>query len=54
MEPRIPVITLGVADLARSHRFCRKGLGLPATRKPEDGGYRGYLTGPDGYVWEVF
>jgi len=37
MEPRISLITLGVADLARSYRFYREGLGLPTTRKPEDG-----------------
>jgi uncharacterized protein len=37
MEPRISLITLGVADLARSYRFYRDGLGLPTTRKPEDG-----------------
>jgi len=37
MEPRISLITLGVADLGRSYRFYREGLGLPAARKPEDG-----------------
>lgn len=31
MEPRISIITLGVADLARSLRFYRDGLGLPTT-----------------------
>jgi catechol 2,3-dioxygenase-like lactoylglutathione lyase family enzyme len=31
MEPRISVITLGVADLERSLRFYRDGLGLPTT-----------------------
>jgi uncharacterized protein len=31
MEPRISVITLGVADLARSLRFYRDGLGFPTT-----------------------
>ena len=30
MEPRISIITLGVSDLARSIRFYRDGLGLPA------------------------
>lgn len=30
MEPRISLITLGVADLARSTAFYRDGLGLPA------------------------
>ena len=29
MEPRISIITLGVADLAASVRFYRDGLGLP-------------------------
>ena len=29
MEPRISIITLGVADLPRSIRFYRDGLGLP-------------------------
>jgi catechol 2,3-dioxygenase-like lactoylglutathione lyase family enzyme len=37
VEPRISLITLGVADLARSCRFYRDGLGLPTTRSPEDG-----------------
>jgi catechol 2,3-dioxygenase-like lactoylglutathione lyase family enzyme len=37
MEPRISLITLGVADLARSHRFYRDGLGLPTTRDPASG-----------------
>ena len=37
MEPRISLVTLGVTDLARSYRFYRDGLGLPTTRKPEDG-----------------
>ena len=32
MEPRISIITLGVADLERSLRFYRDGLGLPTTR----------------------
>ena len=37
MEPRISLITLGVADLERSYRFYRDGLGLPTTRSPGDG-----------------
>lgn len=37
MEPRISLVTLGVSDLERSFRFYRDGLGLPTTRKPEDG-----------------
>lgn len=35
MEPRISLITLGVADLARSHRFYT-ALGFPTTRRPDD------------------
>ncbi|MCE9604864.1 MAG: VOC family protein [Planctomycetia bacterium] len=31
MEPRVSLITLGVADLQRSLRFYRDGLGLPTT-----------------------
>jgi len=37
MEPRISVITLGVADLDRSYRFYAEGLGLPTTRKASEG-----------------
>ena len=37
MEPRISIITLGVADLDRSLVFYRDGLGLPTTRKADDG-----------------
>lgn len=29
MKPRISLVTLGVADLARSRRFYHEGLGLP-------------------------
>jgi catechol 2,3-dioxygenase-like lactoylglutathione lyase family enzyme len=35
MEPRISLITLGVADLERSVRFYRDGLGLPKRDGPE-------------------
>ena len=35
MEPRISIITLGVADLERAYRFYHHGLGLPTTREPE-------------------
>lgn len=34
MEPRITMITLGVADLERSVRFYRDGLGLPQRDGP--------------------
>ena len=37
MEARISIITLGVADLERSYNFYHKGLGLPTSRKPEEG-----------------
>ena len=37
MEPRISIITLGVADLERSLRFYHEGLGFPTTRTPEAG-----------------
>jgi uncharacterized protein len=37
VQPRISLITLGVADLERSCRFYQDGLGLPTTRSPEQG-----------------
>lgn len=37
MEPRISIITLGVADLGRAVRFYRDGLGFPTTYKDGDG-----------------
>jgi catechol 2,3-dioxygenase-like lactoylglutathione lyase family enzyme len=37
MEPRISIVTLGVADLARSLAFYRDGLGFPTTKMAEDG-----------------
>lgn len=37
MEPRISIITLGVADLERSFHFYSHGLKLPTTRSPENG-----------------
>ncbi|MDP1851340.1 MAG: VOC family protein [Candidatus Planktophila sp.] len=37
MEPRISIITLGVADLERSYRFYKDGLKLPTNRSPESG-----------------
>jgi hypothetical protein len=37
MEPRISIITLGVADLQRSIVFYRDGLGLPTTYKEGEG-----------------
>ncbi|MEX2388064.1 MAG: VOC family protein [Phycisphaeraceae bacterium] len=37
MQPRISLITLGVADLERSLRFYRDGLGFPTTWSAEKG-----------------
>jgi hypothetical protein len=37
MEPRISIVTLGVADLERSLRFYRDGLGYPTTWSPDRG-----------------
>lgn len=35
MEPRISIITLGVSDMERSHKFYRDGLGLPTKDEGE-------------------
>ncbi|WP_235015332.1 VOC family protein [Oceanicoccus sp. KOV_DT_Chl] len=35
MEPRISIITLGVADLERSYQFYHHGLGFPTSRKAD-------------------
>ena len=45
MEPRISIITLGVADLERSLRFYRDGLGLPTTWSPDKGVIFFHTTG---------
>jgi hypothetical protein len=37
MEPRISVITLGVADLQRSYEFYKNGLGFPTKMTPDGG-----------------
>lgn len=37
MEPRISIITLGVADLERSLRFYRDGMGLPTSWSADKG-----------------
>ena len=37
MEPRISIITFGVADLERSYRFYKDGLGFPTAGKPDAG-----------------
>lgn len=37
MEPRISLITLGVADVARSVAFYRDGLGLPVSSASVEG-----------------
>ncbi len=44
MEPRITLISLGVADLERSIRFYQDGLGLPRRDGPE--GIAFFETGP--------
>jgi uncharacterized protein len=36
-EPRISIVTLGVADLHRSYTFYHFGLGFPTTRSPDSG-----------------
>ncbi len=38
MEPRISIITLGVADMARAIKFYRDGLGLPTSVTEDDAG----------------
>lgn len=38
MDPRISIVTLGVADLARSRAFYRDGLGLPERPAEADAG----------------
>src|SRR5580698_9316157 len=44
MEPRISIITLGVADLPRSIRFYRDGLGFPTDAK-DDAEIAFFMTG---------
>jgi catechol 2,3-dioxygenase-like lactoylglutathione lyase family enzyme len=44
MNPRITVITLGVADLPRAIRFYRDGLGFP-TNATEDASIAFFMTG---------
>jgi len=44
MDPRIHIITLGVADLDRAYQFYHHGLGFPTTRTP-DGGIIFFQTG---------
>ena len=36
MEPRVSIVTLGVADLQRSTRFYRDGLGFPVHEAGSD------------------
>lgn len=45
MEPRINVVTLGVADLERSYHFYKDGLGFPTKMTP-DGGIVLFATSP--------
>lgn len=44
MKPHVSIITLGVRDLNRAKK--------PAQRAPW-GGYFGYFTDRDGYLWKV-
>lgn len=37
MQPRISIITLGVASLERSLKFYQQGLGFPTTKSADDG-----------------
>jgi uncharacterized protein len=37
MEPRISVVTLGVADLQKSFHFYKDGLGFPTKMSPDGG-----------------
>jgi uncharacterized protein len=37
MEPRISIVTLGVADMRRSIRFYREGLGFTTTARDDAG-----------------
>ena len=37
MEPRISIITLGVANLERSYEFYHKALGFPTSGRPQSG-----------------
>jgi uncharacterized glyoxalase superfamily protein PhnB len=67
MEPRVSIMTLGVANLSASVSFYRDGLRLPmlaeaiaagATliKQPQKvfwGGYSGYFADLDGFLWEV-
>ena len=36
MKPRISMVTLGVADLARSIKFYKEGLGFPQMESPPE------------------
>lgn len=44
MEPRVSIITLGVADLPRAIRFYRDGLGFPTDAK-DDAPIAFFMTG---------
>ncbi|MBX9592461.1 MAG: hypothetical protein K2X43_24505 [Hyphomonadaceae bacterium] len=63
MQQQLSVITLGIADLARSRRFYGDGFGwtpvfqsddiLRAADAPPHGGLRGYIADPDDHAWEI-
>lgn len=46
MEPRVSFITLGVRDLER-------GLTVKPGHATDWGGYSGYFSDPDDFLWEV-
>ena len=45
MDPRVSIVTLGVADLARSRAFYRDGLGLPERPGEADAGITFFALG---------
>ena len=51
MEPRISLITLGVADLKRATRFYEECLRLPRLKTPPSVTF--FDTDLDGFLWEV-
>jgi predicted lactoylglutathione lyase len=65
MEQRVSLITLGVADVARSRAFY-EALGWATSAEPGSdvavartgaetfwGGYSGVFVDPDGHAWEI-
>ncbi len=50
MEPRISLVTLGVADLERATRFYEQ---VRHGQRASWGGYTVYFADPDGFLREV-